>query len=415
MKAKLSVLICFSLFIAGLIIFCAFAMVTATTSGSLGRLSLIFAAAVVVASILFLLTDFVIRLRNTASYLDPRTIPNLMSIGVFTLIILQPLMGLALGVEAKLPNFENRPLAGKPNLSIAGLRSLHSDFINYVNDNFGFRKLFIHWNSVALIRYFDTSSISQVVLGSDDWLFYSDSVNDYQGISSFNQKQLQSIQLNIERQKDWLAERGIYYLIVVAPNKESIYPEFLPENLRRHNQQTRMDQLRLYIESHSDMEIVDLRDALLEAKNEYPVFYHTDTHWNKYGAFVGYCKILGQLSKSFADLQIPSSSDFDIVTRSYLGNGDLAGMLAMPSTFREEEAEVVFKGNVSANSKKIEKGLIFGDSFYIALEPYMSGNFEKFVLSPPGQKFDQGIVEQVLPKVVITVMVERDLAYYLLP
>jgi len=416
MKAKQSILICLFLFIAALAIFGIYGMRTATTTNALGKLLLVYVVTLIAGGALFLAIDLVIRRRNITGFLRPQNMLNLLLVLVFGLTILQPLIGLALGVEARLPNMENRELAKMPKLAMQTLTSFPQEFIAYVTDNFGFRKTLIHWNSIASIRYFNVAPVSsKVVLGKDDWLFYSDSINDYQGLSPLTEEQLQSMAKNLKEQRDWLAERGIYDLVVIVPNKETIYPEYLPDYFRRYNQETRLDQLMNFLELNSDVKILDLRDVLLQAKTQYPVYYHTDTHWNKYGAFVGYSEILKQLSNVFPDLQSPSTSDYDVTVRSYLGNGDLAGMLTMGGTFHEQGAEVVFKGNESAIQKKPEGALMFGDSFYNALEPYLSATFEKFVKAPWLQKFDTSLVEKEQPQVVISVMVERDIAYFLLP
>ena len=59
---------------------------------------------------------------------------------------------------------------------------------------------------------------------------------------------------------------------------------------RRH--ESRLDQLVAHLKAHSNLTIVDLREAHLDEKSRHQVFYRTDTHWNNRGAYVGYTQIM---------------------------------------------------------------------------------------------------------------------------
>ena len=51
--------------------------------------------------------------------------------------------------------------------------------------------------------------------------------------------------------RDWLAERGIKYLVVVAPNKNTVYPEMLPGGFEKATDDSQLDQLLRYIKKNS--------------------------------------------------------------------------------------------------------------------------------------------------------------------
>ena len=62
--------------------------------------------------------------------------------------------------------------------------------------------------------------------------------------------------------RDWLARRGIAYLLVVSPNKSTVYPEFMPPLYPRHRT-TRMDQLAEHLGRHvGGFPLLDLRPVL---------------------------------------------------------------------------------------------------------------------------------------------------------
>ena len=87
-------------------------------------------------------------------------------------------------------NTENRQLAEMPALSFDGLKGLADSlqafpslFNSFYNDHVPFRSQLIELNSVMSVELFGDSASDSVVLGKDNWLFYTDeeSIEDYKG------------------------------------------------------------------------------------------------------------------------------------------------------------------------------------------------------------------------------------------
>ncbi len=114
---------------------------------------------------------------------------------------------------------------------------------------------------------------------------------------------------------------------MVAPDKESIYPEYLPAYLQRPGAATQLDQLVEYLHKHSDVEIVDLRPALRAARHSGDVYYAHDTHWNDRGALAGYREICARLQRFFPELKPYASQDFRHVRAEHVG--DLCAMAGL--------------------------------------------------------------------------------------
>ena len=89
------------------------------------------------------------------------------------------------------------------------------------------------------------------------------------------------------RRHDALAARGIAYVVVVVPEKFTIYPEHLPAWVVRAPQ-TPLDRVAAAVRADGRVRFVDLRAPLVAAKGAEPVYYLTDSHWNVRGASVGY-------------------------------------------------------------------------------------------------------------------------------
>jgi hypothetical protein len=104
--------------------------------------------------------------------------------------------------------------------------------------------------------------------------------------------ELESWKQALNARRDWFAERGIEYLLVIAPNKGEIYSEYLPRALNPVSGVRRLDQVVEYCGGEDGVEIVDLRESLLAMKSRHQLYDKTDTHWNALGAFVGYHAIM---------------------------------------------------------------------------------------------------------------------------
>lgn len=186
--------------------------------------------------------------------------------------------------------------------------------------------------------------------------------------------------------------------------------EHLPDNINMVQQQTKLDQLMACFET-SNVHILDLRESFSKAKASKQLYYKTDTHWNSYGAFVGYCEIIKQLSARFPVLSLPSVSDYIVQDNARTYSGDLADMLSLHDQLTEKVPSVTFKKGVYPEKSRLRKAVIFRDSFYGELGPYLSANFKEIINVIPADYFDYKTLEDDPPDVVITICAQRQISY----
>jgi hypothetical protein len=126
-----------------------------------------------------------------------------------------------------------------------------------------------------------------VVVGLRGWLFYAGdrSIENYRHQVPLSAAELDGWVKGIEERKAWFAARGITYLFVIAPDKQSIYPEYMPRSLAPPPGDTRLDQLDRRLAG--DASWLDLRGPLRAAKGDEPLYPKGDTHWNDRGAYAG--------------------------------------------------------------------------------------------------------------------------------
>ena len=357
-------------------------------------------------------------------------------IAVFVIMICLPLLGLVLGLDRRFVLEENRNLAARPALKLdrATLGALSSRFEAYFNDHFGFRKRLIYWLAISKVHGLGVTSTSMVTLGSSGWLYFASesAVSSYRGTHPFSPEQLEQYRRLLEARRDWLAARGIRYLMIVPPNKDTIYPEFVPKSYNKVHSRSRLDQLLDYMKERSNVVILDIRDDLRRAKRIERVYDLTDSHWNPRGAYVAYVRIMQAISEWFPEARARPRSEFHDVVQAGPG-GDLARMLGIAPSLPEAHLSLVprtgwrFKHTDEPWDRAQRRGptmgteladarltrlVLFRDSFAGHLIPFLAEDFQRTVCVWD-HNFDRGVVEHEQPAIVITELVERSLEWEL--
>ena len=366
-------------------------------------------------------------MENAASHL--RRWPARTLIALFFLFLGVPLLDLFFHIDPTSPPSENRLLAAfpPPPDGLGGAKKFLAGWENYFSDHFGCRRCLILWHNKLKWSLFKEKGVRNVLVGTDGWLFFSAAqmIEHYRGALQFSEPELNAWQQLLEHRRDWLAQRGIPYLFVLAPDKQSIYREHLPAWLQPLGGRTKVDQLLAHMKAHSTVAMLDLRPVLLEAKKSAPVYQKTDTHWNELGAFVAGEEVI----RTLAEKQLPglaplSLGSFNRTNRLAAG-GDLARGLGVSLT----ESNAVFftpKPELPALEIFIPTGeherdmayaknpqgrghaMIFHDSFGRYWVPFLGYPFgEADFFWHHQYELDAALIERERPVVVISEMLER--------
>lgn len=344
--------------------------------------------------------------------------------------------------EPRWSDAEKRALADPPSLptSIAGLPAFFHDVDSFLSDNFGFRDFFINRYYKEIRHRFGISGVDKTVLeGREGWLYFiaEDQLQDYQGKTVLSEEKL-TAWINAARNKhEWLKAKGIKYLLVIAPNKQSIYPEFMPTAVSQLNGTSRFQQLRQRLQSQPLDFLVDLQTPMLAAKPQHQLFHKADTHWNHRGAFVGYLAIIRSLQERFpnerfrhdfhfgqdktercsetigCDLALMARSDHEVY-ETYPVIDDVL-LCRWPFPLSQLGLTRIDTANGQHHfskrcQKKQMRAVIFRDSFMNALEPFLSENFKEsiYLWKPYDQQNMEEILSHFTPDLVIEEVVERD-------
>ncbi len=352
---------------------------------------------------------------------------NVTLIALFGLLLWLPTFDSFFHVDHTPAINEKRVPAPFPHLKCfpGGLKQYFAGLETCFNDHFGYRNQLIRWQVDWQQTFFRGAGETgpAVITGKDGWLFYAgnDMVEHYRGVRQFTPRNLRDWQALLERRRDWLARRGIKYLFMVAPDKHSIYPEYLPAWMSKIRPGTKLDQFLAHMRAHSTVAVLDLRPTLMDSRRIAPTYFKTDTHWNAFGDFLA-CQ---EIAKILPGLE-PLSSDSFEMEKTTVPGGDLAAMLdlqvtdnnAISLTLKSGLPSLAMNVNLAdhpeyqgplftKNPQGKGTALLFCDSFGLGLSPFLGCHFNKVTYLRRYQ-MDAGPIEEEKPDVVISEMVERE-------
>jgi alginate O-acetyltransferase complex protein AlgJ len=341
-----------------------------------------------------------------------RGIRTLLIVAFFGALCL-PVLQMRLHFFPEPENTENRELAQAPTGDYASLGELAEAWERYAVDRFGFRPYLIRWYSLLKLTLIGVSPVPSVILGKDSWLFYhsealadGNTINDFRGTIPLSPVELVRLQRRLEANQRAFARKNIGYVVAIVPNKSTIYSEYLPDTIRTFRNTTRLDQLVDHMRQRSQVKILDLRDVLFRAKNEHPVYWKTDSHWNSYGAYIGYVEIMRQLSAFVPTLTAASIAADEVKTERSPTGGDLAQMLFLQDAMAEEN-ETRFSLDNAPNRHLMGTLIFRHDSFGDGLYPYLHRHFNELVNIAPFAPYRFEALFEKHPQAVLHVFAER--------
>ncbi|MBN1303395.1 MAG: hypothetical protein JXA13_03095 [Anaerolineales bacterium] len=268
---------------------------------------------------------------------------------------------------------------------------------------------------------------AKVVVGKNNWLVFTaeHSASDYQNTIPFTEDELVEIQQSLDALNTSYTEQGIRLLVVIIPNKNTIYPEYVPDEIPVLGKESRLDQLMNYMEANGATAILDLRPTLLEAKPDHQLYYATDTHWNGYGVYLGYREIAGSLSETYPQIVVHPLSDFEIVYTEP-GTLDMARNIgtslldesqvklapqfdtrAVYKTIELSERKLMFS---SVPDPELPRAVVYYDSFFNPVIPLLGESFSRAVYIQNftgGGLWSLSWVDEEQPDIVIIEFSER--------
>lgn len=286
----------------------------------------------------------------------------------------------------------------------------------YVSEHFAFRGELVTADSVIKYKLLHTPSDDQVVIGKEGWLFFGETLADYVGVTMTDSELDQTVS-KIQEVCDYIISLGKQPLLVIVPNKNQIYPEYMPARFGSKAEQNNLTLLQEKLQ-RAGVPYVDAYHLLLQGKTEDELYLHEDTHWNNTGARLvlnGIYEAYGLTDRyELAGYQIEESHSPDLYAILFPAEAHFEAQ-----RIYEDGRSYQYIGRMhSVDDMKIRTAaddgngksiLVYRDSFGRALIPYMGGTFDSvtFNRSTP---YDLSLVETTECDYVLIEIVGRNLA-----
>ena len=284
---------------------------------------------------------------------------------VFFLLLVAVTLQMVFKIVQEPTLLEKRALASPPHLnSIRGITSddFLAGFTAYVNDNFGFRKIFIRLNNLIDFKVLKTPSNQEIILGAESMLFGR---SDWNGVikkhTTYTDAQITAGAKRIRAFQDRLQLRGQKFVFVFAPNKGTIYPELLIAHKYLLNQFSERERWILALKV-AGVNSLDVSPMILNAKQKRLLYYNGDHHWNRFASLMTSQLIVDTFA---SQMNVPGPR-FEITGVQpdgweRAGGGSYDELLGVKATRVNEEPIVKVTG------PKLPRGAVFGDSFLLWL------------------------------------------------
>lgn len=374
---------------------------------------------------------------------------------IFLLIIFIPNIGLFQRTdENKIKANLNRDAYKFPEIKISelGLTNFPAiekwyadkiDFINYLS---------YVWSNLNYIFGISTKP-GQAIIGKNNWLFlgndYAATIDQYSGINLPSDEEMFLMVKSFTQMSNIAKQNNVPFLVVVAPDKQDIYSELLPDYIKVRSNKTRLDLLdKMLPLAHVDF--IDLRNTEILTKKSFSqslgeIYLAGDSHWNYLGAYGAYVCISKYLANRF-NLRFLNSHQI-IFRANKVNNTDLTSFLQikklysnspLPDTsflnmdmlgksidgkerkvspFEKNENDVLVKApyeNINMKLKGKDNLLLISDSFSNYLAFYFYNDFYDTIrIHNSNLNYSLSeLIKTYKPKVIIFQIVERSLINY---
>lgn len=348
-----------------------------------------------------------------------KKIGNRLFVAACLLLCLIPFAGMTIAPTHT--TTENRRLVSFPEIKKEGRwnREWLGEAGAYFEDHFAFRPYFVTADSEIMGKVFGVSNMDTVIDGKNGWLYYEATREDYLGEDTLSERGVYNVLHNLSLLQRYVEGSGAKFLFTAAPNKNSLYGEYMPYYAgRKVSDRKNIELLEPEFEK-AGIPYADLFTAFEDQKET--LYLKRDSHWNQKGAVLAYHTMLDSLGKEHDNYEtVPS-------IRTKTEYGDLNRMLypksAVPEWNCRYEKEPSYQyvsdfksvedAWVQTTNEKCQGSLLmFRDSFGNTLLPLMAdayhdGYFSKSVPYPVEE-----YMTEYHPDTVIAEKAERNLSEF---
>lgn len=232
--------------------------------------------------------------------------------------------------------------------------------------------------------------------GKDNWIFLGNSsescVAKLKLSVTPSADQLESTTRIFSNISQAALKQNVHVALIVGPDKSSIYPEYLPKELKPSS--VRYSSFFLEeLKKLPNLTVYDPTSDLLKLKDTEGIFYYkTDTHWNNKGAFLAYSGLANILGLPIPQVEFKQGTTYsgDLIEISKLKHFPLQALDNWDVIWKNKptwtESDIADEQKTAFGSTKVvinnnplsnKYVWVFGDSFTEALKQYFNTTFKE--------------------------------------
>lgn len=307
-----------------------------------------------------------------------------------------PFLGMLLGWGSE--STENRTAAGLPELYTVteNTREWNTAYTtelgDYYSENFGFRQELVTAYSWLNEKLFFRSANPKVTVGNDGWYYFNETIDDYAGISALSDRGIYRLKKTLDLMNRYASDNNITMLFFSAPNKNSIYPEYMPRYIQHSNQPSNLDRLSEVL-SDSDY-YVNIKKVLQDSAKDKSrsIYLKNDSHWNNIGALAAYNAMQDNLNSRISHYDYCPIDESGLTITETDTSGDLTRMLYPSFDQKSLQYDLGLEKAFSSDKPLTDlmaqeinttcqgryyNAICYRDSFFNALIPIQSNAFAK--------------------------------------
>jgi len=312
---------------------------------------------------------------------------------------------------------------------------------NFINDNYAYRDNLTKWNNTMYYHLHVSVNPEKLLLGKNNYLFlgnyWQDVITETKGKDTLSGEYTQRFLKDMETRNRFLQMKGIPFYVVMAPNKHTVYPEYLPDYIHLSEHRF-VEKLRA---AEKQFTFLILEDTIKSLKKKYGdlLYNKTDSHWSAIGAFAAYCYLMNRIKKDFPLVTIFQFDTSKYQILDFPRGWGLGNMLNLKTSFDDyivqlvnskvnvdsifllssdgKRKPVLWNKNVNAAEKMVIVNqmrpftvLFLRDSYMEKMTPFLNQTFGKCIYyhfnSEEGREF-VNLVDLYKPDMVVYEFVER--------
>lgn len=264
----------------------------------------------------------------------------------------------------------------------------------------------------------------------------------FRGSFQYSDAQLEFLKSRFERQRDELSQKGILYALLIAPNKESIYPEFMPSIYTKFAD-SNLEQFINYMRANSSVSVIDVRPAMIRNKHRGPLYFKSDMHWNKLGALIAAEETFNVLSRLHQKIEPRVTIDaYNVSLGSAARSNGLSRLMGLqdyllepnvvltrirgPMLSRRDDTdfapwpiEEYMPVSYEHPEGSLPRAVLFHDSFGITIGPFLAEGFSRLAMyrqkAWTANGIEMSVVEYEHPDIVLEEIIELIVVGHLFP